>query len=248
VVKLIHKGFIEINQQADIYARTSTIYRVFNYSAVKERQRRKNRFYVAKMGPGFSYVHEYAPEHLSTVGMFRRSTVVSESMSTGDKMTTETVVPRDLSIVVRETTTDLGRNVLDKTSSSAIHEALSEYGQADDDAVNRLIQKCRQAATDCTEEEMTHFIHQKGLLIRGKGSEIYSPIGFLVTAVPKCFSGESFRLYREEQRKRRDAEVAEELQRQRELEEWRREQEQRLADPEVAEEDKRLIRECLGIQ
>lgn len=247
VDKLIQKGFIEIEQQADIYARTSTIYRVFSYSAVKEHQRRRNRFYVAKIGPGFTYAYEQTPEDLPTVDMSLETTVGRSVMTTEDRPTTVTVVPQNLSTVVRLTTTEVGRNVLVKTTLSGIHNALNEYGQADDDAVHRLVQRCKQIAADCTEEEIVHFVHQKGALIRGKGSDIYSPIGFLVTAVPKCLAGESFRFYREEQQKRREAEEGAERQRQRELEEWRREQEERLADPSVPEEEKRLIRECLGL-
>ena len=246
VDKLIHKGFIEIKEQADIYARTSTIYRVFCYSAVKERQRRRNRLYVAKIGPGFTYVYEHAPEHVTTVDRSHVTIRDRTVTSTEDEPSIVTVVPRSLSTVVRTTTTEVGRYVLDKTPLSGIHQALNEYGTADD-AVQHLLQRCRQITPDCTEEEIIHFIHQKGNLIRGKGSEIYSPIGFLVTAVPKCFSGESFRLYRDEQRRRREAEEAAERERQRELDEWRREQESRLADPSVPEEDKRLIRECLGL-
>jgi hypothetical protein len=48
--------------------------------------------------------------------------------------------------------------------------------------------------------------------------------------------------------KRREAEAAYEATRQAELDECRREQEARLADPDVSELDKQLIRECLGIQ
>jgi hypothetical protein len=90
-------------------------------------------------------------------------------------------------------------------------------------------------------------LKKNGSLVRVRDSRIYSPIGFLLTAVPKCFSGEAFRLYREEQAKQREAEAVYEAKRQAELDEWRREQEGRLADPNVSEEDKRFIRECLGI-
>lgn len=55
VAKLIDKDFIAIERQADIYRRTSTVYRVFGPRAVLERHRAKRRSHVAKMGPGFSY-------------------------------------------------------------------------------------------------------------------------------------------------------------------------------------------------
>ena len=56
VAKLIDKDFIAIERPADIYERTSTVYRVFSYKAVLERHVQKGRSHVAKMGPGFSYV------------------------------------------------------------------------------------------------------------------------------------------------------------------------------------------------
>jgi len=80
-----------------------------------------------------------------------------------------------------------------------------------------------------------------------RDSRIYNPIGFLLTAVPKCLSGEAFRLYREEQMRVRAARDASEARRNAELDEWRKEQEARLADPEVSEDDKQFIRQCLGL-
>jgi hypothetical protein len=125
---------------------------------------------------------------------------------------------------------------------------LSKYGVVDDDVVDRLIRNCKQQAPDCTVEEIIHFIEEKGSLVRIRDSRIYSPIGFLLTAVPKCLSGDAFRFYREEQMKRREAEAAYEARRQAELDEWRREQEAQLTDSSVCEEDKQLIREWLRIR
>ena len=51
------KGFIAIERHADIYQRTSTVYRVFSRRQVLEHHLQKGRSHVAKFGPGFSYVH-----------------------------------------------------------------------------------------------------------------------------------------------------------------------------------------------
>ncbi len=56
VEKLIEKNFIAIERPADIYQRTSTVYRVFSYQTVLDHHIRKGRSHVAKIGPGFSYV------------------------------------------------------------------------------------------------------------------------------------------------------------------------------------------------
>lgn len=100
------------------------------------------------------------------------------------------------------------------SSPSKIHKAMSAV---DDDIVECLVNACRQNAADCTDDEIVHFVHHKGAMVRIKESRIYSPIGFLLTAVPKCFAGEAFRLYREAEGKRREEEAAAEAQRQAEL-------------------------------
>jgi hypothetical protein len=55
VEKLIDKDFIAIERPADIYQRSSTVYRVFNYQTVLDRHLEKGRLHVAKVGPGLSY-------------------------------------------------------------------------------------------------------------------------------------------------------------------------------------------------
>jgi predicted transcriptional regulator len=251
VAKLIDKDFIAVERPADIYQRTSTVYRVFSYKAVLERHIQKGRSHVAKMGPGFSYVRPLNDPRtdLSTVPTSGRSTVAQAGMATADIASAATGAEPDVSTVVRETTTSIGNADLGTdSSSSAIHQALSRYGAVDDEVVRRLVRNCRLQAPDCTTAEVVHFIGEKGALVRVRDSRIYSPVGFLLTAVPKCFAGETFRLYRSECAKQREAEAAAEARRVAELEEWGREQRRLLADPSVSEEDKQFIRECLGMR
>jgi hypothetical protein len=56
VEKLIDKDFIAIERPADIYRRSSTVYRVFSPKMVLDRHAQKGRFHVAKLGPGYAYV------------------------------------------------------------------------------------------------------------------------------------------------------------------------------------------------
>jgi hypothetical protein len=154
----------------------------------------------------------------------------------------------DLSTVDRATTILRGNEDLGSdSSSSSVHQALSYYGAVDDKIVRRLIRNCWMQAPDCTAEEIIHFIEEKGSLVRVRDSRIYSPVGFLLTTVPKCFTGEAFRLYRDECARQRQEEAEAEVRRVAELEEWGGEQRRLLADPSVSEEDKQFIRECLGI-
>lgn len=64
VEKLIEKDFIAIERPADIYQRTSTVYRVFDSKAILEQHLRKGRLHVAKLGPGVSYVRRVGETRL----------------------------------------------------------------------------------------------------------------------------------------------------------------------------------------
>lgn len=57
VDRLLEKEYIAIEKPADIYQRTSTVYRVFAERGILERQAARGRFHVVKIGPGFLYVH-----------------------------------------------------------------------------------------------------------------------------------------------------------------------------------------------
>ncbi|MBV9083282.1 MAG: hypothetical protein JOZ62_11435 [Acidobacteriaceae bacterium] len=253
VAKLIEKDFIEVDTRADIYQRTATLYRVFSYKAVLERNLRKGREHAAKIGPGFAYAKPLEGAQPASSGSNMATAVESQpettslDMTTVVNMTTVTMVNEYPTTVVKLSPYLLEQDVLDNTSSSStVYQALAIYGAADDDVVTRLIQACRKHAADCSEEEIVHFIHEKGALVRAKDSRVYNPIGFLAAAVPKCFAGEAFRLYREQHSKSRDAETAQ-VGENTALERWRREQEAALLDPNVSEQEKHLIRLCLGI-
>src|SRR5690606_32306194 len=67
--------------------------------------------------------------------------------------------------------------------AQAVLEALAPYGVTDQQAAQDLVEACRQQAPDCTPAEIAFAIRQKAPLARS------NPIGFLLTAVPKCFAG-----------------------------------------------------------
>jgi len=77
--------------------------------------------------------------------------------------------------------------------SKQVREALEHHGTTDDDVIQQLIKACRMNAPDCTADEICHFIAEKAKLINRRTS---NPAGFLLTIVPKCFAGESFRTFR----------------------------------------------------
>jgi predicted transcriptional regulator len=255
IAKLLEKDFIAVETRADIYLRTATVYRVFSYKAVLDKHMKKGRLYVAKMGPGFSYASPLeggasSSEHeadMTTVVTSNMSTGVKTDMSTMVKETTVTVVKIDQPTVVKMSPYLLDTDVLDKSSSSSIRQELSIHGLADDDVVHQLITRCREQAPDCTEQEILHFIREKSMLIQKKKGSIYNPLGFLVTAVPRCFAPDTLRAHRQEMARRHEGEALGEVREQAAMERWRREQETMLSDPNVSEQEKHLIRLCLGL-
>jgi predicted transcriptional regulator len=200
VDRLIDKGFIAIEKPADIYQRTSTVYRVFTYRAVLERQAERGRFYLAKIGPGFVYVRELAmPSNLSIVDRLSRST---EPMAT-----TLTGVDPDPTTVAVETTQNIEQNFLEQSTSSELRElkgSLEQYlGPLDDDATRQLLMLCRKRAPDCTIDEIVYFVSYKLRSVNG----IQNPVGFILTAVPRHFENNGHSsvraLLREEAARRR---------------------------------------------
>jgi hypothetical protein len=113
--------------------------------------------------------------------------------------------------------------------------------------VSQLVSACRANAPDASESEIVHFVREKARHIQKRESRIHSPVGFLLTAVPKCFSGEALRQYRAEQKLGHEVAPMRRAEEEASMERWRREQEAALSDPAVSEQEKHLIRLCLGL-
>jgi hypothetical protein len=85
--RLIAKHYIEIETPADIYRRTSTVYRVFAGPAVLQRLTGHGCTHVAKIGPGVAFVNPLAAvaERTDTVVTSNSATVGREALSTVDR-------------------------------------------------------------------------------------------------------------------------------------------------------------------
>ena len=224
------------------------VYRIFSFNTILERRRRANLTHVIRTG-AVSFVNPKTGEKLTASGPLlpdsnlpTDSKVLSESNFHTDSGSNHHHTPgSNHPPLIKNRDQELSK----QTSSEAIYQALSKYGPVDDDVLTRLIGNCRLATPDSTEDEIIHFIEEKGALVRA--GRIHNPIGFLLTAVPKCFSGETFRFYREEQARHREREAAAAARAQLEAEEWKREQHRLLLDPNTPEDHKNMIREWLGI-
>jgi hypothetical protein len=251
IQSLAEKLAVQVTETYQSASSTGTTYRIFSYKEILRRREAAGLTWVIRTS-GVRFVNPSPPGGDLTsppIGNLPIEPVGNLPAAPKGELPTDRI-GKTPTHPVCETPTPLGidRNLQENTSSlEPIYEALAQYGSVDEDALIRLKKSCRQHAPDCTQEEIIHFIHQKGSLVRGRDTRIHSPIGFLLTAVPKCFSGEAFLIYRQQEQKRRDDEILIETKRELELDEWRKEQEWRLADPAVAEEDKEFIRRCLGV-
>ena len=63
-------------------------------------------------------------------------------------------------------------------------------------AVQDLVASCRKSTPDATEDEIVHFIHEKGAI--AKRNRVSDPVSYLLTSVPEAFAGGEIARYRGE--------------------------------------------------
>jgi hypothetical protein len=79
----------------------------------------------------------------------------------------------------------------------------SHLDDVDDHAAAELLRRCLENAPEAEIDEIEHFIHLKA----GRPG-IRMPLGFLLTAVPRCFTGDSYRQFRSERQRSRESRLA----------------------------------------
>jgi hypothetical protein len=127
------------------------------------------------------------------------------------------------------------RNITESSSSlpAIIVTALRQYvSDVDDDAASQLWRRCTDNAPDASPEEVAHFVH-----LKASKTGIRTPLGFLLTAVPKCFIGDSFRQFRDERARNLQTTAARDRQFAAEI----------LKSPEADDEQKQWAKEVLGL-
>jgi hypothetical protein len=253
--RLIQKEAVKIAQKEISDLRTARTYRVYGYREILDRRKAVGLEWVVRRR-GVEFVDFQTGQSL-----FHDADLSPQAISTGDAVTPpvtdDVTAPESPGVTAPEspavTPGPLGitSGIRQETSASfsdILITALQKYGAVDDEVVAHLITACRQNAPDCTIDEIVAFVEQKGaMILQDRSGTIKRPIGFLLATVPKCFMGESFRLYRQakfreeqkERSRREDAAL--------ELKKWRDEQHALLCNPDVAEEDKRLLKRVLGI-
>jgi hypothetical protein len=222
----------------------ATVYRIFSFNAILERRRQTNLTHVIRTG-GVYFVDPHTGLRLEPgSSLLSGSSLITESnLHIGSNLqpaagsSLESRSGSKLLPLINK------RNQEDATTtSSAIAAALIKHlGHSDDDAVTRINKNVRERCPDATEDEIVHFIEEQGSrFMRMKALD--NPMGMLIRHLPKCFEGESFRLYRQEQEAERQRREAAEAQ----LAASRREWQRILDDPNAPDEEKEWARLMLG--
>jgi predicted transcriptional regulator len=222
IPRLIEKGFIHIEHEADARRNIPTLYRVSSYAAVLSDQKRRSRLYVAKTGKGVVYVHsvsaalatstptepvptpmgfEAAPMGVTPIGL--------ESKPTGaapmGPMGVDVSKPMGFAGTVSLGSYSDSKNRQTTTSPSVlaalvkcIQDALGV--EPDHALLTGIVEACHQNAIQTTgepanDEELLYFTGSKARVIF-KAPNIRNHLAVLRKAVPECFLGESFRAYR----------------------------------------------------
>jgi hypothetical protein len=225
-------------------------YRIFNYSEIQRRRREAGLTWYMRRTLAVVFVDPVTKE---PIDLGARKRIRQEYLNSGPGLN---LIPDPgpnlgpppgpklgpLTIFSKE---EFREELLRETSSSSIYEALSVYGTVDDDVVTRLRAATGKACADYTDAELVHFIHAKGVLLQRPDTRISSPIGFLLTAVPKCFVGEAFHAFRRSQAEAENRQFEERDRQMAEVQAWKESQQAILDDPASSEEEKRWARKWL---
>lgn len=217
---LIEKLAIEIVEDEDRKRQTARVYHVFSYKEILERRRASGLEWVIK-NRGVRFISKEKVEEI-----LASETLPSDFTDETDALPSVPHPQRGSeSLEARASGSQpplLGNTTLEnsfqETSSSSfpteplIKELHKLVPILDEEAVISLWNECRMRAGDCTAEEILYFAREKSLISRN--GKIQNPVGFLLAAVPKCFEGQVFTTFREEQKKKAEEQRRVEVERQ----------------------------------
>jgi hypothetical protein len=245
--RLVEKLSIEEAQAFNPKAKSARVWKVFSYKSILERRRLAGMEWVVR-DRGVRFVDKTTP-------------VITTPVVIGADITTPVITTKTTPVITGQTTgvvmrphTLLGLNIREEhketTSSSfpcVTAAFLAALGRADDNAVARIVTACRAVVPDATEEEISHFLRTEAARFY-KNPRIHNLSGLMITQVPKCFEGESFRLFREAQHQVKEAAQREQQESERRYQELQDEQRRILEDPNSSEEDKHFARSFLDLE
>lgn len=230
-------------------------YRIFNYSEIQRRRKQAGLTWYMRRTLAVIFVDPVTKEPLD-LGSKKR--IQQERVNSGPGLNLRPPPGPNLgpppgpnlippyNISTKEFREELLRET--SASSSSLYEVLSGYGAVDDDVVTRLRSATAEVCADYTEDELIHFVHIKGAQARRTDRRITNPIGFLLTAVPKCFRGESFQAFRRAKAEQERQVLEQRARQMAEVEAWRESQQAILDDPASSEEDKQWARKFMATE
>ncbi len=221
IPRLIDKGFVSIEQEADVRRNIATLYRVSSYSTILKDQKRRNRVYVSKTGKGVFYVHPitasiedaprptgYAQEPMPFTPTALSAAPLGHSSCPGGSQPSGPMGLNDLKPMGYSGTAsiDIPLDNLQRQTTSTTYTALFELikqtlGLEPDEALLQgMILACNQNAffttqTIATDDELLYFTKAKAQVL-SRATNIRNHLAVLRKAVPECFLGETFRAYR----------------------------------------------------
>jgi predicted transcriptional regulator len=221
IPRLIEKGFLQVEHEADVRRNIPTLYRVPSYAAVLTDQRMRNRFAVAKTGKGVFYVHPYPQPYpeipmgvglepmgvtptgldLEPMGLEPRPVGLKPMgpMGLGGSKPMGSSGPLSLDIYLgsknRQTTTTEG---LVAALAEEVRQILGR--EADSALLIGMVEACHEHALETTGEPASHdevmyFTTTKARIIV-QSANIRNHLAVLRKAVPECFLGEAFQAFR----------------------------------------------------
>ncbi len=226
IPRLIEKGFLQVEHEADVRRNIPTLYRVPSYAVVLTDQRSKSRFAVAKTGKGVFYAHPYrseiplgsdpSPIGLTPMGPEREPMGFESTpgglkpmgpMGSGGSKPMGASGPLSIDIYLgsknRQTTTS---DLLLAELADTVRETLGR--EADSQLLAAMVEACHEHAMETTgeaasDDEVMYFTTTKARII-AQSANIRNHLAVLRKAVPECFAGEAFRAFRMANRARRD--------------------------------------------
>lgn len=246
------------------FTRTGRTYKVFSYDQILQRRSQAGLVWVKKT-KGVEFVlfnddtqaadGEYttAPRRATVVlhsSATRRPdirdipqesepTVPESSTGTMGSIGTDTGVPATRQLG-REKETFSGTTTPTADLPLNLTKTLSRIFPAiDHSAVENLWKECWSRAADCTSDEVIYFVNQK--LPIARSGRIQNPVGFLIATVPKCFEGETFQIFRQEQARRKEEQRRREEEEHRKQRQWEEEAERYRREEEASRQAEQLL-------
>ncbi|MGH9376843.1 MAG: hypothetical protein ACRD1J_11885 [Terriglobia bacterium] len=189
-----------------------TTYVVYNFGAILQRRKSAGlTYYIRSRGVVFVDPDTGSPLTFSTHTTSgtpdkgaQRIPLIPESDNTGIPIAGRSGAPEAASHKERNIRSQQTRAT--SSSFSMPDELIQAFHQVlpamDNDAVTTLWNECRTRAHDCTVEEIVYFTNSKATVLNN--GKIQNPVGFLLAAVPKCFEGQTFQIFRREQERRKE--------------------------------------------